>query len=166
MSRPALRPESLRDTSGTAVRRRRRNNDDVFAIPKELRQEGVSYEWKRESCLGEETPMYMSGLKANGWEEVSLAEMPCYGRQGETGVVRINGQVLMKRPTELTIEARVENYEEARDRVLSVSKRMSADVVPGLPRFNDSRVSTTYKDEMPADARIVKTATTQLTLDD
>lgn len=164
MARPSLRPESLRDTRDPEVRRRRSAGTDRNAIPKDLKQPGTSYEWKRESCLGEEDPFYQSEIKANGWEPVGIDEMPCFGRVGEAGVIRQNGLILMKRPSELTIEAKQEDYQIARSQVLMQAKGMSSDVA-GMPRV-ETAIKTDYRDEAPPDTRVVKSAVTQLALDD
>jgi len=165
MGRPPLRaePDAARDT----VRgpRRRRQTDDKFAIPPELKTPGVSYEWKKESVLGEEDPQYLSGLLENGWEHVQLSEMPVFGRPGESGAIRRGGQVLMKRPTELTHEARLEDYQIARAQVTGNAKKMmGSDFDAGVPN-KGSHVNVKY-DTLPSDAKVFKTATTQLTLED
>jgi hypothetical protein len=164
MTRPAMREES--ESGRPPVRaRRRRSNEDKFAVPSEYRTPGVSYEWKKESCLGEEDPMYMSSLIENGWVNVQLEEMPAFGRTGETGAVRRGGQVLMKRPIELTKEARIEDWQAARSQVKgNVSKMTGADAIEGMPN-RGNKVQVNY-DQMPADARMFKSATTQIELDD
>lgn len=164
MSRPSIRPDAEPMRPGIRARRRR-TNEDNFAIPPELKRPGLSYEWKKESCLGQEDPMYMSSLLDNGWENVQLEEMPCFGREGETGAVRRGGQVLMRRPIELTKEARVEDWQIARAQVKgNAAKMMGADAVEGLPARGNN-MNSKY-DQMPGDFGVVKTATTQLTLDD
>jgi len=73
--------------------------------------------------------------------------------------------VLMKRPIELTKEARIEDYQIARAQVKgNASKMMGADAVEGVPN-RGNKVQVNY-DQMPSDARVFKTATTQLELDD
>jgi hypothetical protein len=166
MGRPPLRPENATLREGGLRQRRGRATEDKLAIPQNLKQPGVSYEWKRESTLGEEDPQYFSSLQDNGWEPVPLSEMPIFGRPGEGGVVRRGGQVLMKRPIELTREAKIEDYQIARQQVLgNNSKLMSQDPAAGMPN-RGSAVKHDFKNDMPSDHAIVKSAVDRIQLDD
>jgi len=168
MGRPPLRHDSepVRDN---LRKRRRKSTDDKFEVPKELKIPGQSYEWKTESVLGDEGlhVMHMNGLAENGWEPVQLSEMPHFGRPGESGVVRRGGQILMKRPIELTKEARIEDYQIARAEVDGVMGRMRSADPTGNPHMpaRGNRADVKY-DGMPSEYAVVKSATTQLTLDD
>jgi hypothetical protein len=168
MGRPPLRHDSepVRDN---LRKRRRKSTDDKFEVPKELKIPGQSYEWKTESVLGDEGlhVMHMNGLVENGWEPVQLSEMPHFGRPGESGVVRRGGQILMKRPIELTKEARIEDYQIARAEVDGVMGRMrSADPTgnPHMPAVGNKAIHDHRS--MPSEYAVVKTATTQLELQD
>ena len=144
MGRPPLRPQPENIREGQQ-RRRMRATDDKFAVPQRYKMPGVSYEWKTEAVLGAEDPSYMSGLMENGWEAVPLSEMPSFGREGETGAVRRGGQVLMKRPIDLTKEARLEDFQIARDQVRHNTAKLTG-TNPGadLPISTSSRVTTRY----------------------
>lgn len=172
MGRPPLRPspEPIRDGGirSDAPRRRRGRNaqhHDDFAVPNEYRKPDMTYEWKRESVLGKEDNAYMAGLRENGWEPVTLADMPVYGREGETGVVRRDGQVLCARPKELTYEAKVEDYQIARQQVEMNQEAMLGKVFqPGVPRKNAEGYKVKY-DSLPPDFRTVKHATDHFTVE-
>ena len=167
MGRPPLRhdPEPARENVRAV--RRRKSTDDKFAVPKEMKIPGQSYEWKNESVYGQEDHQHMQGLVENGWEPVQLSEMPQFGRPGETGVVRKGGQVLMKRPIELTKEARVEDYHIAKDQVDGAVARVRNANPTGTDHMpaRGNMVQHGHK-SMPGEYAVVKNATTQLTLDD
>jgi hypothetical protein len=164
MGRPPLRAASEPARDGIRTRTRRRATEDKMFVPPELKIPGMSYEWKREATLGQEDPQYLSSLMENGWENVSLEEMPNFGRDGDSGVVRRDGQVLMKRPIELTKEARIEDYQIARQQVLGNASKMSGGDVAGLP-VRGGQQKTDYRD-MPGDFAVSRTATTQIELQD
>jgi hypothetical protein len=164
MSRPPMRPEqgNIRENQ---VKRRVRSGDDRFQIPAHLKQPGTSYEWKTEEVIGASDPAYMSGLIENGWENVQLSEMPYFGREGESGAVRRGGQVLMKRPIELTKEARQEDFQIARQQVSNNTAKMTGtNPAAGMPISSSSRVGVKY--DLPSadeDVGIRRTATSGMT---
>lgn len=166
MGRPPLRdPEpTIRDGGIRKKTRRRQANDDPFAIPAHYMKEGIDYNWKRESVFGkegEEEHSYMAGLKENGWEPVRLSDMPSFGRPGAQGVVRRDGSVLMWRPKELSVEAKVEDYERAKGQVdNNFRRRMSEDPAEGLP-LRGAKMGRKF-DGIPSDVRVVRTAVDQL----
>lgn len=164
MGRPPLRPQQENIREGQ-VRRRTRSTDDKYAIPAKYKAPGVSYEWKTEEILGapHDDPSYMPGLMDNGWEAVPLKEMPDMGRENQAGVIRRGGQILMKRPIELTREARVEDFQIARSQVNNNTAKMTGtNPAAGMPVSASSRVTTNYApgtDEF----EVSKIATTPLT---
>ncbi len=106
--RPPLRKplrERLRDTTRTF-----HTNDNRHELPAELRarSDGISFEWKRHSCKGEEYPFYIAGLRRQGWEPVDAEDAPEIVPEGYKGPVIIDGQLLMARRQELTDQARLE----------------------------------------------------------
>jgi hypothetical protein len=167
MGRPPLRTEADAVREPMRAVKRRRRDEDKYAVPRELKQPGQSYEWKRESTMGMEDPQHMNGILENGWEPVQLSEMPHFGRSGEQGVVRKEGLVLMKRPIELTKEARIEDYHIARDQVDGAVARIRGADPTGSQHMPSvgNKVIQDYK-SMPSEYATVKTATTQIELQD
>ena len=97
--------DRLRDTKRTF-----KTNDSRHDIPQEIidRNQGVSFEWKRHTCKGEEYPFYIAGMRRQGWEPVDASDVPELVPEGFTGSVIVDGQLLMARRQELTDQARAE----------------------------------------------------------
>jgi len=181
MSRPPIRPSSepirdadVRDGTVRAPQRRHRRAhgdkaEDKFEVPRELKQPGISYEWKRESVYGNDKvgdPSYLANLQDNGWEPVDVSEMPGrFNRFGETGSIRRDGMILMKRPMELTIEARREDFDIAREQVATARRQLGKDPSKNL-KLTNSSVASSYSNESTDGFRTVKAATTQVELND
>ena len=167
MARPSLRPDpdTVRDGSLRSRSRRRRADDNALYVPEEYKQPGMSYEWKKESVLGQEDPSYMSSQMENGWEPVALEKMPRFGRKGEVGVVRREGLVLCERPVELTREAEEEELERARNVVLNNQRKMlGADYGAGMPN-RGSKIRSSYGEAPAGRIPITSQATTRGTVE-
>lgn len=164
--RPA--PEAIRDGAlrePAARRRRSESRGDKFFIPPSAKRPGVAYEWKRETLYGKDDPTHLHALQEDGaWQHVPASEMPMFGA-GAGGVVRVGGLVLMQRPVELSREARVEDYENARNQVLTQSNNVQA-ATHGEGMVARNKGLDVRYDELPSDRRIERTATSQLELDD
>jgi hypothetical protein len=121
--------EPLRDpVHGEARRTRRRRstaNDDMFYIPVEEIPEGLSYEWKRYSVMGEEQPFYLAGLREQGWEPVDPKRHPNWVPPGynQPSIIK-HGLILMERPMELTEEARREARFAAKQQTRDAEERL------------------------------------------
>lgn len=111
------RPRSRRRKSSVA--------EDMFFIPLEEIPEGLSYEWKRYSNLGEENPFYLAQMREQGWEPVDPKRHPNWVPPGysQPHIIK-GGQILMERPIELTEEARAEDRVLARRQVREAEQRL------------------------------------------
>jgi hypothetical protein len=93
-------------------------HDDRFYVPPSDIPPGWDYQWKRLTLLGKEDPGYQVRLARAGWEPVPLSRHAHYMPEGYDGktIVR-DGQILMERPKELTLEAERLERKRARDQV-------------------------------------------------
>lgn len=103
-----------------------------FFIPPHLPPQGWSWEWKRESNVGETDPFYMSKLHQVGWEPVMYESYPGvfapeYDDKGQAtkGPVRRKGLILMERSAVLTQEAFEDETRRADERVGNSRKQYS-----------------------------------------
>ena len=99
--------------------------EDMFYIPVEEIPEGLSYEWKRFSNVGQEDPFYIAQMRQQGWEPVDPRKHPNWVPPGYKDPYIIKGgQILMERPIELTQEARREQRQLARTQMVEAEQRL------------------------------------------
>jgi hypothetical protein len=113
-TRAARRAAELRDHAGGY----QDDGEDKFYIDTRIIPDGWSYEWKRHTLLGKEDPSYQVSLAHKGWEAVPRSrhpEMMPDNYRGET--IEREGQMLMERPMEITMEAKARELAKARGQV-------------------------------------------------
>ena len=121
-------PEHVEEHDPPRQRTRRRKatvNEDKFYIPIEEIPEGLSYEWKRWSVVGEHNPFYIAQMREQGWEPVPPKRHPHWVPPGynEPHIIK-DGMILMDRPMELTEEARREQRQLAKKQVKEAEQRL------------------------------------------
>lgn len=101
-----------------------------FYIPPHLPPPDWSWEWKRDTCVGQSDPFYISALMQVGWEHVMYESYPGvfapeYDEKGQKtiGPVRRDGLFLMERAAILTKEARIEETNKANERVGTAARQ-------------------------------------------
>lgn len=77
------------------------SNDSPYYIPQEIIPEGMTYEWKRKSVMGEADHANMLALQRNGWLMVPAERHP-------DRAVELDGLVLMECPTVFVEHSRAE----------------------------------------------------------
>lgn len=125
---PAREPERVAAKSSVRKRTRSRNsnvNSNSLDIPLHEIPEGLTYEWKRFSTVGEEDHFYLSQMRQQGWEPVDPRNHPTWVPAGydKPNIIR-GGLILMERPAELTKEAREEVRSESRQRMFEAEQRL------------------------------------------
>jgi hypothetical protein len=113
-ARAARRAAELREHGGGY----QDDGEDKFYIDPRIIPDGWSYEWKRHTLLGKEDPSYQVSLAHKGWEAVPRSrhpEMMPDNYRGET--IEREGQMLMERPMEITMEAKARELAKARGQV-------------------------------------------------
>lgn len=110
------------------LRTRRRKatvNEDPYYIPQDEIPEGLSYEWKRWSVVGEHDPFYIAQQREQGWEPVPPKRHPNWVPPGynEPHIIK-GGMILMDRPQELTDESRRELRMLSKKQVREAEQRL------------------------------------------
>lgn len=165
-AREAARPGSLTFkhpvTGEILVRDPMPTSESPYAIPAHIVPEGMVYQWRRKSMLGEPDVANMSSLKRNGWREVPAdrhADRP----------VEMEGLVLMECPATFVEQSRAEERAAAlsekrkqmRPRNEALRQGYFDDTVPnargatfarrGLPEATDPTLRPTYQREVNID---------------
>ncbi len=94
--------------------------DDQFYVPPEIIPPGMDWQWKRYSYLGKDDISYQRRLERDGaWDPVPHSAWPeKMGKWGHADEpIILDGQILMQRPMELTIQALAEEKSKATSRV-------------------------------------------------
>lgn len=91
---------------------------DEFFVDPSIIPEGWTYEWKRQSILGQEDATHQIHLARMGWEAVPARRHPGMMPASWTkGTIERKGMILMERPTEVVEEARRIQNKAAKDQV-------------------------------------------------
>ena len=114
---------------------------DHFKLPPGLPPPNRSWEWKRESCLGQTDAQYLASLVNDGWEPVMYERHPGvfapeydpFTGQEMKGAVRRQGLMLMDRDIRLTAEAKGEELRRARDRTSTAKRQYTQLDTKGAP---------------------------------
>jgi len=138
--------EPMRNMMRDPTRRRRSmlESDDKFYIPMDEIPEGLSYEWKRWSCKGEEDPFYIAQMMRQEWEPVKAADHPNWVPPGykDENIIK-SGMILMRRTMEATLEARAELEQASRSMIRQQEARLGRAPAGTLPRdFNNGRLDS------------------------
>jgi hypothetical protein len=121
-SRAAARAAQLREHLGAGLG----EGVDEFYIDPAIIPDGWSYEWKRETVLGQPDPSYQVALAHRGWEPVPASRHPELVPPGWTGAhIPRKGCLLMERPKEITDEVRAQENRRAREQVRQKEAQLS-----------------------------------------
>lgn len=113
-ARAAARAAELREHLGDNLG----EGTDEFYIDPAIIPDGWSYEWKRETVLGQPDPSYQVSLAHRGWEPVPASRHPELVPPGWTGAhIPRKGCLLMERPLEITDAVRQQDNRRAREQV-------------------------------------------------
>lgn len=117
-------------------RRKATVNEDMFFVPVEEIPDGLVYEWKRWTNVGQEDPYYIAQQREQGWEPVPPSRHPTWVPPGykEAFIIK-GGQILMDRPLELHNEAKAE--------LEQLSKRMVREAEQRLGRTGSGELERT-----------------------
>lgn len=113
------------DKPRVRTRRSNANYSSPLDFPLEEIPEGSSYEWKRYSNVGEEDHHYIAQLRLDGWEPVDPRRHPNRVPPGyDKPNIIYNGLILMERPLELTLAARREASQNAKQKMVEAEQRL------------------------------------------
>lgn len=150
---PAGRRNEQRVVEQRAPIRRRSQRSDPFFIDDAEIPDGMSWEWKRWSYMGQYDEEYQTELSENGWLPVTWEERwPEKRPPGQTAVglkeaVKRKGQILMQRPMEYTVEAQMEDRENAENQVMDKMRELGqapAETMTRSHRNLDNHVKREY----------------------
>lgn len=117
----ATAPEPAREPVRAKVRTRKNiGSQSRYHIPPEWIPEGMDFQWNVDTVLGKPETFQRRMMEEQGWEPVDPSQDPFKHldgkimRAGHKGEINVDGLVLMHRPIELTMEARAEELNDAR----------------------------------------------------
>lgn len=122
--------------------RRRRNvtSDNPFHIDQMEIPDGQTWEWKRYSVLGQVDYENQQICQEAGWLPVTwgmrnaIKRPPNMTELGLREPVIKKGMILMERPIELTLEARIEDQDRANQQVVDKFRELGQAPADTLPR--------------------------------
>lgn len=149
--RAAMRAESPRDRAARRAAEIRGHlggeNDgtDEFFIPSDMIPDGWSYEWKRETVMGQEDPAYQVALARQGWEPVPASRHPeMMPKDWNQEAIKRKGLILCERPQEISHAARMKEQRQARQQ-LQIKKQQLNEAPAGTFERSDPRVRANVK---------------------
>lgn len=91
---------------------------NMLHIPPELIPDGMRYNWKTMSVLGQQQARRFGRYQATGWEPVPASRHPgLFTPRGYEGEIEYDGLVLMEKPEELCRQTEAREYRKAREQV-------------------------------------------------
>lgn len=141
VQRQAMRPESDRPSLRERLRGKTREfvtNQNRMEVPQSVKETyaDISFEFKRHTCMGKEDPQYITMMRRQGWEPVTVDDIPEMGGEGENGPILIDGQLLMARPQPLTDKARSEVKRLADQQIQDRNRQMGIAPAGHAPRLS------------------------------
>jgi hypothetical protein len=122
------RPDAQREPQ----RRRRFVSEDRFMIEDAEKIPGIDYQWVAASVLGQEQTENLITMREAGWDPVTWQDRPSHARPpGLTeaalgAVVGRGGMILMSRPSYMGDEARMEDFQRAKNQVSDKLKEIGS----------------------------------------
>ncbi len=140
-----LAPGEGRRRDGTIIRRQSVSDDgSKYGVPAHIiethKAEGFDLEWKRTKVFGEVQHQYIAQTARGGWEAVQAERWPgIFLPEGATGAIEIDGLMLMERPIELSLEARREDKDAAREAANRSRRNIGIkELAPGFEDHNNT----------------------------
>lgn len=140
--------------AGKLISRTHYATSDKFDVPLHFIPDGWTYQWLSQETVGKTNNN--SHFFANGWEPVPAKRHDgVFTQKGYEGHIVVDGMILVERPVQLTIEARLEEIKAAK----SLLKTQNEQFQPKLPGARSSRYRGTEMrikrdlEEMPDEMR-------------
>lgn len=115
---------------------------DMLAIPPEMIPDGMRYNWKTYSVLGQPQNRRFGRFQTTGWEPVPASRHPgLFTPKGQEGWIEYDGLVLCEKPEELCRQTEAREFQKARAQVNAKEQQLRGGdigVGPGM----DSRHKT------------------------
>jgi hypothetical protein len=98
---------------------------DMLHIPPEIIPDGMRYNWKTISILGQQQTRRFGRFQATGWEPVPASRHPgLFTPKGYEGEIEYDGLVLMEKPEELCRQTEAREYRKARQQVQAKEQQL------------------------------------------
>lgn len=156
-------PEAeAREPVRAKVRTRKGAGVDRLHIPQHLIPDGIDLQWVTNAVLGAPAPQIRMAYEVNAWEPV-LPDMfdgrfdGMFMKRGHKGEIEVDGLVLMWRPMELTLEARAEERQAARQAVQIQTGKLQSGQLDGVTldtQHPTARANTVVRREILAGSPI------------
>lgn len=99
--------------------------NDMLHIPKELIPDGMRYNWKTLSVLGQQQARRFGRYQATGWEPVPASRHPgLFTPKGFEGEIEYDGLVLMEKPEEMCRQTEERERRKAREQVQAKEQQL------------------------------------------
>ena len=98
---------------------------DMLHIPPELIPDGMRYNWKTISVLGQPQARRFGRYQATGWEPVPASRHPgLFTPKGYEGEIEYDGLVLMEKPEEMCRQTEAREFAKARQQVQAKEQQL------------------------------------------
>jgi hypothetical protein len=125
---------------------------DMLHIPPEIVPDGMRYNWKTYSVLGQVQSRRFGRYQTTGWEPVPASRHPgLFTPKGADGFIEYDGLVLMEKPEELCRLTEAREFQKARAQVSAKEQQLrGGDVGTTLDSRHKSalasnKISKTYE---------------------
>jgi len=106
---------------------------DILYIPPEIVPEGMRYNWKTFTVLGQQQARRFGRFEATGWSPVPAERHPgLFTPKGYKGMIEYDGLVLMEKPEELCLRAEAREFMKARGQVMGKEAQIRGGDVDGV----------------------------------
>ena len=98
---------------------------DMLHIPKEIIPDGMRYNWKTMSVLGQQQSRRFGRYQATGWEPVPASRHPgLFTPRGFEGEIEYDGLILMEKPEEMYLMTEEREFRKAREQVQAKEQQL------------------------------------------
>lgn len=159
----APEPEAVREPVRAKTRTRKGGAGvDKYHIPREMIPDGIDLQWNVDSVLGQAATQDRMSMEMQAWEPVTPDMWDgrfdgMFVRRGHQGEINVGGLVLMWRPLELTLEARSEELQVARQARYVEERKIQQGTPDGVnldmlnPNHGSARAKTfLHKERIPS----------------
>lgn len=109
------------------------DESDMLYIPPEIIPEGMRYNWKTYSVLGQPQNRRFGRFQTTGWEPVPASRHPgLFTPHGYEGMIEYDGLVLMEKPEEMCQATEAREQMKARDQVRAKEAQLRGGHLDGI----------------------------------
>jgi hypothetical protein len=152
------KPSRVDEKPKTVIQQNLEDENDMLFIPPEIVPEGMRYNWKTLSVLGQPQSRRYGRFQMTGWTPVPASRHPgMFTPAGFEGEIEYDGLILMEKPEEACLETEAREFRKAREQVQGKEQQLRGGDVRGVgfdtkhkSALRSNRVNKTYeKIEVP-----------------